>query len=208
MGSSGKIHCRAAGSQKIWWTKDSDELLPNDVEDVNGTLIFNNVVLDHKGTYTCTASSDEEIIKALIEVGIMPQFELPPEDLEVVEMQTVLLNCVGIGDPKPTVKWDYETKLIDTENDERFQIYDNGSLLLHEARQDDSGRYGCTIGNSAGFKRSESSLVIKRKLKIKCFKTNLKGLCLFLKIEMDSHSSFEDSEDESSFFMSKAVRFH
>jgi PTK7 protein tyrosine kinase 7 len=141
-----------------------DEKLPDDVDDINGTLIFNNIVLDHKGKYTCAATNDDETIKASIEVGIMPRFEVAPQEhIDVVELQSVLLNCVGFGSPEPTIKWDYESTMIKPESDERFHIYDNGSLLLQEARQDDSGRYGCTIGNSAGLKRSESHVMVKCK---------------------------------------------
>jgi PTK7 protein tyrosine kinase 7 len=164
LGSSGKINCKANGSVKVYWTKEGEETekLPDDVDDVNGTLIFNNIASAQRGIYTCIASNGVETIQHQIEVGILPQFEIPPQEyLEVVEMQSVIIDCVGSDNS--TMRWDFETTIIQSENDERFHIYENGSLLLHEARQDDSGRYGCTIGNSAGFKRSETHVVIKRK---------------------------------------------
>lgn len=180
LGSSGKIHCKANGSVKIYWIKDVDENLPDDVEDVNGTLIFNNVASNNKGFYSCFASNaDGEKIEHKIEVGILPQFEIVPSKyLEVVELQSVYLDCVGSDNS--TVKWDYENTMINSENDERFHIYGNGSLLLHEARQDDSGKYGCTIGNSAGFKRSESNLVIKRENFILLFRLKMTILLIYL----------------------------
>lgn len=95
-----------------------------------------------------------------IEVRILPAFEVvPPEKVNVNEQQSVILDCKGSDDA--TIKWDFETKMIHT--DERFKIYDNGSLYITDVRADDSGRYGCTIGNFAGFKRSESVLFVKRK---------------------------------------------
>jgi hypothetical protein len=165
--------------------KGTDEALPNGIEDINGTLFFSNVDLDHRGTYTCFATNDKITINASIEVKLMPRFEEAPKDnIEVVEMQSILLNCVAAGFPKPTVKWDYEGNLINFDNDARFHLFDNGSLLLNEVRQDDSGEYACTIGNSAGLKRRKSNIVVKL---------------------MDSHSSFEDSEDEDRFIFSRAV---
>jgi PTK7 protein tyrosine kinase 7 len=166
LGMSSKVHCKASGSTKIYWTKEPGETLPDDVEDVNGTLIFNNVKLDHKGNYTCIASNDEESIKTTVEVRILPKFDVtPPKELEVVELQSVFLDCSASGSPTPTVKWDHEATIISTNegNDARFKIFDNGTLLLHEARQDDSGVYGCFIGNSAGFKRAETHLMVKCK---------------------------------------------
>lgn len=164
LGLSSKVHCKAAGSTKVSWTRDPDEPLPDDVEDNNGTLIFNNVRLEHKGNYTCTASNDADTIRFTIEIKILPKFEIsPPKNLEVVELQSVLLDCVASGSPTPTIKWDYETTIISTNDgdDARFKIFDNGTLLLHEARQDDAGIYGCFIGNSAGFKRAETILIVK-----------------------------------------------
>lgn len=147
-----------------------------------------------------------ETIQHQIEVGILPQFEIPPQEyLEVVEMQSVIINCSGTDNS--TVKWDFETTIINSENDDRFHIYENGSLLLHEARQDDSGRYGCTIGNSAGFKRSETHVVIKREypLHFSSSLSSLLTLMWFLNTAMDSHSSFEDANEEGNMLVSKAV---
>ena len=49
LGSTGKIHCKASGSKSIFWKNNQDEELPNNVVDVNGTLIFNNVDISMKG---------------------------------------------------------------------------------------------------------------------------------------------------------------
>lgn len=181
LGMSSKVHCKAAGSTKVYWTKEPEEQqLPDDVDDNNGTLVFSNVRLAHKGNYTCVASSDEESIKTTVEVRILPKFDIaPPKNLEVVELQSVLLDCVASGSPTPTIKWDHESTIISTNegDDARFRIYENGTLLLHEARQDDAGIYGCFIGNSAGFKRAETVLIVKCKSSFsrnrKCFIENL-----------------------------------
>lgn len=164
---SSKVHCKAVGSTKILWTKEPEESwLPDDVEDANGTLVFNKVRLDHKGNYTCVATNDEETIRTTIEVKILPKFEVaPPVNLDVIEMQSVYLDCVASGSPTPTIKWDHDSTIISTNegDDGRFRIFDNGTLLLQEARQEDAGIYGCFIGNSAGFKRAETLLIVKCK---------------------------------------------
>ena len=145
-----------------------DELLPENVDDVNGTLIFNNVTLEHKGKYSCHASIGDESILASIQVNIViaPKFEVsPPSAINVVEYQPVFLDCIASGSPEPTVRWDYNSKQISTTvegDDDRFKIFENGTLVLNEARQEDEGRYGCTIGNAAGLKREETVLTIKR----------------------------------------------
>lgn len=162
LGFSSKIHCKAAGSTRVYWVRAPEDSLPEDVEDLNGTLVFNNVRLQHKGNYTCIAANDEESIKTSVEVQILPKFDVePPKNLEVVELQPVYLDCVASGSPAPTIKWDHETTIINDGDDGRFKIFDNGTLLLNEARQDDAGIYGCFIGSSTGFKRAETILIVK-----------------------------------------------
>jgi len=155
LGMSSKIHCKAMGSTKIYWKRGEDEeQLETNVADINGTLYFDNVILSNKGTYTCFASNDEATIKTSIEIGIMPRFELiPPETFEAVENQPVFLNCSASGSPEPTLKWFYKFESIsDTDDDERYTIFQNGTLLISKPQQEDEGNYACTIGNSAGFK--------------------------------------------------------
>lgn len=140
--------------------------MPPNIDAVNGTLIFNNVTLDDKGRYTCIASAQDEQIKASINIDVVvgPKFEItPPTSMNVVEMQVVILDCQASGFPTPSIQWDHE-QLIVTNNseDDRFKVYENGTLVLNEARQEDSGTYGCTIGNAAGLKRRETLLTVKR----------------------------------------------
>lgn len=208
LGSTSKIHCKASGNPKIVWSREMDELLPENVDDVNGTLIFNNVTLEHKGKYSCHASIGDENIHASIQVNIVvaPKFEVsPPSAINVVEYQPVFLDCIASGSPEPTVRWDYNSKQISTTvegDDDRFKIFENGTLVLNEARQEDEGRYGCTIGNAAGLKREETVLTIKRNYSIyNSLNHDLIGYFL----AMDSHSSFEDAAKENGFVMTKAV---
>lgn len=157
----GRVHCKAIGSSKIHWLKDGSNSLPSDVEDVNGTLNFNNVRMEHKGNYSCIATSkDADVIQTTVSVGIIPVFSLsPPESLELVEMQIVFLDCQASGYPSPTIKWYRDGKEITTEG--RYKIFSNGTLQLQETRQDDGGVYECIAGSSAGFKRAESNVIVK-----------------------------------------------
>lgn len=157
---TGKVHCKAIGSSKIYWTKNVRDRLPSDVEDVNGTLIFNNVRMEHKGNYTCIATNDANAIETSVDVRILPTFSIsPPESLDIVEMQIVFLDCQATGAPQPTIKWFHEGHEITTEG--RFKIFENGTLQLQETRQDDAGQYECIAGSPAGIKRVETLLIVK-----------------------------------------------
>lgn len=71
-----------------------------------------------------------------------------------------MLHCMATGDPIPTIKWDKNGEMIVLDT-ERFEFFENGSLLLRYVREGDKGIYGCTAGNSGGLKREEALLVVK-----------------------------------------------
>ncbi|KAL1399872.1 hypothetical protein pipiens_007883 [Culex pipiens pipiens] len=170
LGSVAKIHCKAQGTPtpSVHWTSEGKPDLPESVEDVNGTLIFRTVSSDHRGNYTCVASNSQGEISALVAVNVVvaPKFVVAPEGtLQVAEMGTVQIHCVATGDPKPTIQWDKDLQYLHSTNgsseEERYRILENGTLVLTEVHLDDDGKYGCTIGNSAGLKREEVHLVVK-----------------------------------------------
>jgi len=45
-------------------------------------------------------------------------------------------------------------------------MLDNGSLFISQAYMEDTGRYGCTAGNTGGFDRSEVYLTILGRIDI------------------------------------------
>ncbi|XP_058827273.1 tyrosine-protein kinase-like otk [Topomyia yanbarensis] len=170
LGSVAKIHCKALGTPAPlvhWITESGKTDLPESVDDVNGTLIFRTVTTAHRGNYTCVASNSQGEISASVVVNVVvaPKFEIAPEgSMQVAEMGTVHIHCVATGDPKPTVQWDKDLQYLHSSNqseENRFRILENGTLVLSEVHLEDDGKYGCTIGNSAGLKREEVHLVVK-----------------------------------------------
>uniref|UniRef100_A0A182MY15 Tyrosine-protein kinase-like otk n=1 Tax=Anopheles dirus TaxID=7168 RepID=A0A182MY15_9DIPT len=178
LGSIAKIHCKAQGTPAptVHWTvvtESGPSGLPDTIEDVNGTLVFRNVSAEHRGTYACVASNSQGEIRASVTVNVViaPKFEIAPEgSVQVAELGTVQFHCVATGDPKPTIQWDKDLQYLHAKaanangsEEERYRILENGTLVLTEVHLEDDGRYGCTIGNSAGLKREEVHLIVKRK---------------------------------------------
>lgn len=120
-------------------------------------------------------------------VLVAPKFSLLPKNPTIVmEGFPVWLDCVGEGDPKPTVQWDKNLKMNDFDRSRsvyisywhflalknylnnidlllRFVVYPNGTLFISEVHQEDSNSYGCTAGSSAGLNRKEIRLVVQSK---------------------------------------------
>jgi PTK7 protein tyrosine kinase 7 len=106
------------------------------------------------------------IVIRIIILFVFHRFDIAPEGtIQAIEMNQIAFHCVASGDPKPTIKWDKDLEYFQYNNteDDRFQILQNGTLLISEVHLDDEGKYGCTIGNSAGLKREEIRLVVKGK---------------------------------------------
>lgn len=136
------------------------------MENIAGTLTFKNVSNNHRGNYICIANNTQGDIKAVVSINVVvaPKFVAPfSGSIYVSEYETTILNCQATGDPKPTIKWDRDSQYLNENNTDasRFKFFPNGTLEINNLKLDDEGRYGCTIGNSAGLKRDEIQLVVR-----------------------------------------------
>ncbi|RWS05559.1 inactive tyrosine-protein kinase 7-like protein [Dinothrombium tinctorium] len=163
LGSFSKVHCKARSFLRpsIKWIKEGarEEEWPSHLRVENGTLFFDDVKSEDSGKYTCIASDGKETINATIQIDIIvsPKFVVLPSSLKVFEGEYVTFDCVAEGDPKPTIHWDKDNSLNSFDSP-RFVFYSNGTLFINGTLPEDEGKYGCTAGNSGGFKRTEVTL--------------------------------------------------
>lgn len=120
------------------------------------------------GNYTCIATNRQGKISATVSISavIAARFiQKPQSAIQVNEMESTMIHCTAIGDPKPNILWDKDgdSLNINTSDANRINILENGTLYFTEVHLDDDGLYGCTIGNSAGLKREEARLSVQRK---------------------------------------------
>ncbi|PSN56697.1 Tyrosine-protein kinase-like otk [Blattella germanica] len=151
LGNPAKVYCKAQGARPpvIKWFKEGQHgeqmfEISDNVKDINGTLHFANVSAEDKGRYVFT-----------------PKFKVYPlNPTEAYEGNLVMIHCVAEGDPKPTIKWDRNSNFSGFDRN-RFHVLENGTLLVEEVHMADGGKYGCTAGNSGGFKREEVTLIVR-----------------------------------------------
>lgn len=134
---------------------------------MNGTLIFKNVTESVRGNFTCRAFNSQGEISATVVVTpvIAPKFLVKPQGpIQVNEMGSVMIHCSATGDPKPKIQWDKDFDYLNISNSDasRLNVLDNGTLYFTEVHLEDEGLYGCTIGSSAGLKREEANLIVRR----------------------------------------------
>ncbi|XP_062127887.1 tyrosine-protein kinase-like otk [Drosophila sulfurigaster albostrigata] len=168
LGSVSKVHCKAQGTPppQVKWMRESQLPLPENVTDHNGTLVFRGVSNEQRGQYTCMASNSQGQISATVSINVVvaPKFTVPPVGPgEISEGDIAVMHCQATGEPKPTIQWDKDLTYLNENNTDpaRFHLLENGTLEIHNVQTEDEGRYGCTIGSSAGLKREEVLLVVK-----------------------------------------------
>ncbi|XP_001987649.2 neogenin isoform X2 [Drosophila grimshawi] len=149
----------------VQWYKD-DMPLPVDklrmVVLPNGALEIDEVSASDRGAYQCNVTSGSVYklssktnlnLKKPLEAGtdhaVAPSFLVGPSPKTVSEGETVTLDCVANGVPKPQIKWLRNGEELDLNHlDSRFSITGTGSLQISGAEDIDSGNYQCRASNT------------------------------------------------------------
>lgn len=79
-----------------------------------------------------------------------------PEDVEVQLGETAVFRCRVAGDPQPNVKWMRDSNEV-SDDDERYFIEEDGSLVISDVSESDAGQYECVAHNDMGETKSRSA---------------------------------------------------
>lgn len=104
-------------------------------------------------------------------VGKLPQFQVPPPaEVIVLERSLKLIPCKAIGSPMPDISWYAEDDPLPLQDNAKYTIYQNGSLLIRNIKKPDALKYKCTAKNLVGKRTAESTVKIACKcLTVKTF---------------------------------------
>ncbi|XP_033372666.1 immunoglobulin superfamily member 10 [Parus major] len=127
----------------------------------NGTLTIYNPERQHAGRYRCAARNQVGYIEKLmvLEVAQKPSILSRPAGLvRAVSGEPLWLHCPAEGSPKPRTEWTLPggRVLERPQAGGRYQLLENGTLLLRAASALDAGTYVCRAHNDAG----DSSLAV------------------------------------------------
>lgn len=120
----------------------------------NGTLLLQQMGKKDEGDYTCYAKNklgkDER--KVSVRVGPnAPKIRSNSQSLTTVRLgQSAKLSCQATGEPVPKITWISPQNGVISMSSDRFQIMDNGTLVVKKVRLADEGKYSCVARNSAG----------------------------------------------------------
>ncbi|XP_029377136.1 matrix-remodeling-associated protein 5 [Echeneis naucrates] len=132
----------------------------------NGTLYFNDVGVPEEGDYTCYAENqlgkDEMKVRVKVKVGASPP-QIQDGDQNVVRVfygETTTLRCHTKGEPLPVKTWISPTNKVISPELGKYQLLDDGTLVVEKAQRFDGGNYTCIARNSAGQDQKVIKLVV------------------------------------------------
>ncbi|XP_029408057.2 neogenin isoform X6 [Bactrocera dorsalis] len=149
----------------VQWLKDDIPLVLDKLRMVvlpNGALEVDEVGFGDRGAYQCNVTSGSISrlssktslnIKKPTDPGseslVAPSFLVGPSPKTVKEGDSVTLDCVANGVPKPQIKWLRDGAELDLSDlDSPFSIIGTGSLQISSAEDIDSGNYQCRASNT------------------------------------------------------------
>ncbi|XP_053408969.1 cell adhesion molecule DSCAM-like isoform X3 [Mercenaria mercenaria] len=149
----------------INWTKDGLPIPPDIgvLVETSGSysslLKIGDVSPVHDGNYTCHAhnAAASTNFTAFLHVDVPPRWVVEPEDTFVIRQKSVFLDCHATGIPEPRITWS-ENKggfppkyaALDLNRTDHYRVFENGTLQIISAAEDDDGHYLCTADNQIG----------------------------------------------------------
>uniref|UniRef100_A0AAY5EF08 Ig-like domain-containing protein n=1 Tax=Electrophorus electricus TaxID=8005 RepID=A0AAY5EF08_ELEEL len=110
----------------------------------NGTLLLQQMGENDEGDYTCYAKNTlgEDAMKVSVEVI--------PNSPQISSKDHMSLWCDATGEPVPTIIWISPNNEIITSSSVKYQILNDGTLIIKKVTLADQGKYACVARNSAG----------------------------------------------------------
>lgn len=122
----------------------------------NGTLYFNEVGMPEEGDYTCYAENqlgkDEMKVRVKVKVASSPP-QIQDKVQKIVKVfygETVTLRCNAKGEPIPVITWISPTNRVISPALDKYQVLDDGTLVVQKVQRFDGGNYTCMARNNAG----------------------------------------------------------
>ncbi|XP_008307323.1 roundabout homolog 1 isoform X1 [Cynoglossus semilaevis] len=169
VGRTVTFQCEATGNPQpaIFWQQEGSQNLlfssqppqPSSRFSVSqtGDLTITDAERSDMGYYSCQALNiaGSVITKALLEVTDVvsdrppPVIRQGPTNQTVAVDGTVVLSCMALSNPTPTILWRKDGLLVST-HDSRIKQLDTGALQIRYAKLGDTGTYTCIASTPSG----------------------------------------------------------
>lgn len=167
-----EFRCEASGVPEpvIKWIhngKPISESPPNSRRTVSSnSIVISRLNAKDTGNYGCNATNSLGYVYKDVYLNVLalvPEITEPPRQEATVDRRTVTLRCRVFGAPKPEVKW-IRGGLELTGG--RYQIQENGDLVIQDVSFADAGDYTCHAQNKLGSAEANGTLIVKEHTRI------------------------------------------
>ncbi|XP_041129698.1 basement membrane-specific heparan sulfate proteoglycan core protein-like isoform X5 [Polyodon spathula] len=168
-GQSASFRCRVySGAQPIrieWKMANNQPLLDNVKMTQDGSVItISNSHHGNQGAYRCVASNPFGITHSIVSLLVQapPTVSVTPQGPVRVKVgEPINLECLGMGEPRPTVSW----RRVDSTQRVVLQspvpIDSNAVMQVLAARPEDAGTYTCVARNPVGSAQKQVEVVVE-----------------------------------------------
>ncbi|XP_014478669.1 PREDICTED: leucine-rich repeats and immunoglobulin-like domains protein 3 isoform X2 [Dinoponera quadriceps] len=158
-GKTARLECSAEGqpSPQIAWQKDGGNDFPAARErrmhmmPTDDVLFIVDVKMADSGVYSCTAQNLAGLIVANATLTILekPSFVKPMENKEIMVGDSIVLECMASGSPRPKLVWRKDDSPLQPTERHFFTAKDQ-LLIIVNTIPSDAGSYACEMSNSLG----------------------------------------------------------
>ncbi|KAK5639143.1 hypothetical protein RI129_011635 [Pyrocoelia pectoralis] len=169
-GATARLECAAHGEPlpEIAWQKDGGNDFPAarerrmHVMPTDDVFFIVNAKPSDMGVYSCTANNAAGTIVANVTLTIeeMPSFVKPMENKEITAGESVVLQCMAAGIPKPSILWLKDGGPIYA-TERHFFTAEDQLMIIVDTVLSDAGTYQCRLNNSLGTEIDYSELQVK-----------------------------------------------
>ncbi|TRZ02357.1 hypothetical protein DNTS_019007 [Danionella cerebrum] len=157
-----KVDCIASGlpNPEITWSLPDGTTVNTTVRNKrylmfnNGTLFVNEVGMNEEGDYTCSAENQIGKDQMRVHIKVVANSPIIRGDAySVVKFnygETGILNCSAKGEPTPNITWLCPDNSVLHPVSNKYQISNDGMLLISKLKKTDSGNYTCFARNVVG----------------------------------------------------------
>ncbi|CAJ1084338.1 neural cell adhesion molecule L1.1-like [Xyrichtys novacula] len=163
------LHCESFGSPRphlTWVDEDGLPLLSHPRASLltNGTIKLSKASHEDSGAYTCSVRHTNTSITAHLEVFNQTIILTSPGDVRVLRGTTALLDCEFYKDPLLLgykVAWRKNGhELLESSPDDKYTIFDNGTLKVTNVQSGDSAKYTCEVSTDLDNAKASGSITV------------------------------------------------
>ncbi|XP_053865478.1 basement membrane-specific heparan sulfate proteoglycan core protein isoform X4 [Malaclemys terrapin pileata] len=157
-GEDATFKCRIHGGARpinITWKMAPKQHLQDNVKiSPNGSVItISRARPSNQGAYRCVASNRYGVANSVVNLMVQgsPTVSVMPKGPVMVKAgKSISLDCLGMGDPRPLVRWSRLGMRQKMEHQKLLPLESQAVLQILAAKPEDAGTYICMAQNSIG----------------------------------------------------------